>query len=283
MRDIMSDTNDRMVAFFEPAPEPVPEAVAEQIAETPEPTAVPEPTLLPEAELDEPDTVETPQGRMVPLKAVQHSRQRARDAEKRAVDAAEALAKAQGERDAFQRQLEAAQKVAQHAPVAVSASAPLATLPNPVEDPQGYAAAVRAQVMEGMFLDRLAESRAEYVKANSQAEFDKLASEWGELQAADPALVEQIRRAANPLAFAAQHVKRAKRLKEIGDDPDAYIEQQIAARLTQVVPAALPVVPATVQQRAAPPAVPASLAASRSTGPRGNEQPASGFDALFVK
>ena len=289
----MPDTMDDFLAPPTVEPDPAPEPVAEQITETPEPTDAPESAPAPEAEPDEPDAVETSQGRMVPLKAVQHSRQRARDAEKRATDAAEALAKAQGERDAFLRQIEALQKAPPApVPVPVAPPAPPPEAPNPITHPQEYADWADARAEARAFSRRYASAVEDFLEANSRDDLDALIADWGKVETAHPELGQKLKDSNNPLSFAQKQIKRFKAMKEIGDDPVAWAEAQKTKWLAEqqsaapAAPTPLPVVPSPVapRPRVDPATIPASLAASRSATPRGEQtQPIDDFDGLFPK
>lgn len=88
-------------------------------------------------------------------------------------------------------------------------------------------------------------ARKEFGNETVQAAMD-----WG-LQRAqqNPAFQAEYLRQKHPIDWAVKQFKRDKILSELGDDPDAFIEQRVAARL-----AALNTAPAALTQTQAPPA-----------------------------
>ena len=86
----------------------------------------------------------------------------------------------------------------------------------------------------------------------------------------NPHLSHQLLQSASPFHAAVNLYKRQKFVQSIGDDPDAWLEQQIAARMQAAAP------PVQNKPAAPPPSVASATPAGAATAP-----PVSGFDALF--
>lgn len=153
------------------------------------------------------------------------------------------------------------------------AQEPKAKEPDFYEDPEGRLARERQEMQKALFNERLNISEA----LARQAHGDELVSAaqvaFAEEAGRNPFLREELQRQANPYGFVVQWHKRQSVLSKLGDDPEAYIEAQVQARLAAMQQQAQP-----VQSRPAAP--PPSLASAPGSGAQ-KDPPASGFAALF--
>lgn len=131
------------------------------------------------------------------------------------------------ERDALKRQLEEARRQPAQP---VERKEPAVTVPDPLLDPEGYAKHVREQIREDMLNERREDSlRAAHGKYG--AEFDeayRLAKERIDL---DPALKAKMQASRDPGETLIQWHREQKVMREVGNDPNAWLEKKLEERL----------------------------------------------------
>lgn len=150
--------------------------------------------------------------------------------------------------------------------------------PSVFEDEEGYTNHLNATIAQQVFAAKL-----ELSEENARERFPDLAQIMGTVEdeqgvahvnwinavRKNPALAQQFERAADPVRFAYQTLKKLKALEEIGDDPNAYRERlraeiaaELAAKAQQPVatPAGQPAKPA--------PVIPQTLAGTASKASR---------------
>lgn len=203
----------------------------------------------------------------------------------------------QGEIAAMKAQMEALSKAQQQAvqapqaPVQQAAPVPIPPPPNPVEDPEGYAAwfenrqaNVRANISERVL-------RAE---VKNDAEINAKIALFREAAEANPNLGVMLRVHPEPYRYAyemgkqieqqrADQAKRDAMLKELGDTPDlAAYKEKIAAEVRAQLEAEYANAP--MNARPAPVVLPQSLGTARSAAPRAMEPvSAPSFDEVFQR
>jgi hypothetical protein len=225
-------------------PEPVvePEPAPEPEPETPEPEPAPEPSPEPQPE--------EPEARHVPLSVFLDARDREKELKRRV-----------------------AELEAQSAP-----QAPPEDMPDPIDDPRGFAAWQTQQVEQRIVAERFTMSDIMAKQVHGE-EAVKTAAEWAfEKAKADPAFHLAYMRQPHPLDWIVREHKRQGLVSEIGDNVDDWFAREAAKRgYVQGAPVAAAPAPAVVTpQQAARPAPPRSIAsdapASAPTAP-----PTSGF------
>lgn len=241
-------------AAVEAQPEPVASEVAAPQPAAPEaPAVAAEPAPIAEAQPREDD------GRFAPISALQEERRK---------------------RQELERTVEEMRKASQPKPQPVEP----AKLPDPYDDPQGYARAIETQTQEGLLQMRFQMSN-EMARAQFGADEVETARQWAvERAASDPAFDLAISRQPHPMAWIVQQHKRDGLLSQIGEDPDAYVRRRAAELGLTAVPAA---VPAAVAPQPAPVAVtpPRSLVSAPAAGGAGVKDvptgPMTALDAAF--
>lgn len=161
-------------------------------------------------------------------------------------------------RQALQREVEALRKAQQPQ-----------KQPDFYEDPEGRLTQERAQVQHMLWNERLNMSETLARQSHGDEAVDGAREAFAEEVKRNPALYAELQRQANPYGFVVQWHKRQSVLSKMGDDPEAYIEAQVKARLEAMQ---------AVQPK--PSAPPPSLASAAASGGQ-KEPPASGFGALF--
>lgn len=149
--------------------------------------------------------------------------------------------------------------------------------PSVFEDEEGYTNHLNTQIAQQVFAAKL-----ELSEENARERFPDLAQIMGTVEdeqgvahvnwinavRKNPALSQQFERAADPVRFAYQTLKKLKVMEEIGDDPNAYRERlraEIAAELAAKA-TATPAAPAVGAKPA--PVIPQTLAGTASKASR---------------
>lgn len=236
--------------------DPVTEEVVQPVEE-PTPETVEEPTQ----EVAEPVTpAQEAEARQVPLNVVLDERDRRKAAE--------------AERDRYKQQWEAAQQRQQPR-----------TVPDPYDDPQGFAAYQEQHVQQALTAQKFQMSELMAKQVHGEETVQK-ASEWAlERANSDPTFAAAYHQQAHPIDWIVQQHKRDSLYSQLPTDVnslDELIEREIAKR-TASVAATAPAL--AVPQQAIPPAkVPRSLA-TQGSGPSDVRQVATGptaaVEALF--
>lgn len=213
------------------APEPVAEAQAE--APVAEPQG--EPPAAPPAAVEEP--------KHVPITALLDERDK---------------------RQAFAREAEELRrKVAEYE----AKAAQPAPEPDFFSDPEGYLSKVQQQFEHRLWNDRLNTSETLSRRHYGDSLVTEAATAFKEAAAVSPALTAELRNQADPYGYVVAWHKRQRVVSQMGDDPDAWIEAQVQARLAAKMPAQ-------------PNPAPRSLAAAPSASST-KEPVVSGFQSLF--
>lgn len=163
---------------------------------------------------------------------------------------------------------------------------PEAEVPDPYDDPKGYADYQQQQInaarVEAKFeiSDRFA--RQQHGEETVQGAID-----WAAAKAqAEPMFAAQYMQQQDPIGWIVQQHKRDAMLADIGDSPDDWFEREAAKRgwQKQDAPAAAAVAAVEPKQATAPAKVPRSLA-SQGSAPsdvrHAASGPLAGVDALF--
>lgn len=239
---------------MEAAPE-----VVEEAAPNPEP--VEEAPVEPEQPAQEPEPAQQePEARHVPISAMLDERDK-----RKALEA---------ERDRYKQQLEEAQQ--RQKPQNV---------PDPYDDPQGFAAYQEQRVQEAVTQQRFQMSEL-MAKQQHGEEVVTKASQWAlEKANSDPAFAAAYHRQPHPIDWIVQQHKRDAILSDIGDNVDDWFTREAAKRGYMPANVAAPAPAVAQTQQATPPVkVPRSLA-TQGSGPSDVRQVATGptaaVDALF--
>jgi hypothetical protein len=245
-----------------PAPEPAqpePQAAPEPKPESAKPEPKPAAETPKELEGEDEDDLTVQEGdRTVPLRAYGRVRTERNDYKSQ-------VAAKDTEIRLLREQIEEAKRTPpvprQDAKPATPAAPP--QMPNPVEDPDGYARwdADRRWDM------RLDMSESVLRGAKPAAEVDEALKLFKEEAGRNPALAASLRQQQHPWGWMFEQAQKIKAQREIGDDPAAYrakLEAEIRAQIA--AEAAPPAEPTSA--RPASPSVPRSLANTRSAAPR---------------
>ena len=268
-----SDAGNPIDSFFgDPvgAPAAAPEPAVTE-AEPIAPAAVEPPAPEP-ADDDAEPPAPMPGQPTVPRSALEDERRKRKDWKEQYTRADEQLRAEKTAREAdkaARADLEAQLAELRKAAPAPAPATPAVQFPNPIEDPDGYRAAVRADAVQIAWDNALNMSEQIYISANPGADTKAMAARFIEAAKADPSLQVKLRQSPHPYDFVAKHLKKADALAKVGDDPDAWIEAELARR--QAAQAAGTVVPAAVAPATprATPVLPPSLATARSATPTG--------------
>jgi hypothetical protein len=273
----MADTNSELEAFLQestsaPASVPPEPAQPASTGESPPPSSTPAP-VQDDDDGDDASPASAEEGvQAVPREALEAERRRRQDWKQKA-------ATAEGQNAELRRQLEAFQRGGapqpqQQAQPAQQPSTPLwrlpeVPIPNPLEDPNGYAQALLYEQTRRLEVDRF-NHRLDQSEEKARAKLgdeavDQLIADfraWPQ-SAKDEVFAEKDAYAALAKRVAAQRVQ-----KELGDDPDAWREserQRIRAEIEAEIGGTAPAPSATPSRVAnlAP-----SLANARSSAPR---------------
>ena len=141
-------------------------------------------------------------------------------------------------------------------------------LPNPVEDPHGYAAAIAHQ----RWSDKLDLAQDAFEEANPDVDVKNLVTRFKAEVEKDPSLGVRFREARNPYKFANQQIKRIDAMAEIGPDPAAFrskLEAELRAKweAERVANQAAGVQPVAPREAAPAANLPRSLATARAAPP----------------
>jgi hypothetical protein len=141
-------------------------------------------------------------------------------------------------------------------------------IPDPVDDPNGFASYQNAQMQDMLMRERFAMSK-EIASQQFGAEAVETARQWAmEKAAKDPAFDLALGQQQHPLGWIVQQHKRDGLLSKIGDDPDAFVRARALELGFSPAPSAVAATVAPMGQPA-PVAVPQptrSLAAAPSSG-----------------
>ena len=152
---------------------------------------------------------------------------------------------------------------------------PAQDIPDPVLEPERFVRWQQVQMATQLFANNVRVSQR--MMREKHQDYDEIEAIFAEEANRDPVLARQLLQSDFPAEFAYTHGKRLKLMREIGDNPDAYIEAKVAERLAQQ---------GSQREPQAPPArppVPKSLAAVPNAQPRddrGRYAPASLSDIL---
>lgn len=265
-----------------PAPEPAqpdPEPALEPVDATPtEVPADPPPVDPVDAPAEPVEGEQTPADVKGLLAAVQATRRQREDHKGRAD-------KLEGELAAHKAELEALRKAAltpppappqPAAPVVQQQPAEPVPIPNPLEDPAGWQA-YQSQVMLN---ERLNTSETILRSQIPDEDIDAKMEVFKKACDSNPSLRIQLAQQAHPWKWAYSHAQKLMAMDEIGADPAAYrskleteLRAKIEAELLEKAAAATPEPAAALAPVAAAPAaprpnIPASIATTRSAGPR---------------
>lgn len=231
------------------APELAPAIEAPQPAAPDAPAVAAEPTPEPTPQPREED------GRFAPISALQDERQKRQDLERQVAE--------------------------MRAAMAPKPQADQPKVPDPYDDPAGYARHIEQQ-QQGEFLRMRFQMSHEMAKQQYGNDEVEAARQWATERASkDPAFDMALGQQAHPMAWIVQQHKRDGLLSQIGEDPDAFVRRRAA----ELGIGAVPAVPAASAPTPAPaPTPPRSLASAPAAGggvkdiPTG---PMSALDAAF--
>lgn len=142
-------------------------------------------------------------------------------------------------------------------------------IPDPVDDPNGFAQFQSAQMQDMLMRERFSMSK-EIASQQYGADTVETARQWAmERAAKDPSFDMALGQQQHPLGWIVQQHKRDGLLSKIGDDPDAYVRSRAAELGYQISPAPAAVAPVAAMVQPAPVAVaqpPRSLAGAPGSG-----------------
>lgn len=141
-------------------------------------------------------------------------------------------------------------------------------------DPEGFLAQQQQLVQQALWNERLNTSEIVAREKFGDEAVEKAAEAFRAAAQNSPALAAEFRRQANPYSYVIAWHKKQSTLEKMGDDPDAWINAQIEARLAE----RMAQMSQPVQSK--PSAPPPSLASAAAAGGT-KEPPASGFSAMF--
>lgn len=166
-------------------------------------------------------------------------------------------------------------------------------VPDPFEDPEGYAEHQSFALQQQLKVQAFSNSKL-IAESSPDAALIPEALAWAQQRAdQDPGFRQQSFNHHHPVGFAIQEFKRHKTMTMVGDDPDAFVRQRAAA-LGYVLPnqdpnpapapAAQPApAPTTPQRPVAPrPSLASTPAAGAHTAPKVRDGEAT-FDAMFSR
>jgi hypothetical protein len=228
-----------------PAPEVAP---VEPPAPEPEAPPAPEPTPEPAPEAPKED-------KSVPLSALLDERDRRKAAEAKAAE------------------FEARQ----------SAPAPV-DMPDPIDDPRGFADWQQNQVQQAVIANRFEVSDL-MAKQQYGEETVKTAAEWAmEKAKAEPLFAQAYMQQPHPIDWIVREHKRSALLSEVGDNPDDWFQREAAKRgYAPTAPNSAPAPAVAAPQPAVKPAVPPRSIASDAPAPKVQGDPSADFMAIFKR
>lgn len=164
-------------------------------------------------------------------------------------------------------------------------------VPDPFEDPEGYAQHQSAALQQQLKAQAFSNSKL-IAESSPDAALIPEALAWAQQRAEqDPGFRHQSFNHHHPVGFAIQEFKRHKTMTLVGDDPDAFVRQRAAAlgyvlpnQDPNPAPAAQPApAPTTPQRPVAPrPSLASTPAAGAHTAPKVRDGEAT-FDAMFSR
>jgi len=243
----------------EPAPAPEPEPAAAEAAPVAEETAPAQPEGEAEAQ-------PAHEGAMVPRSALEATRRDWKEKAVRAEEQAKAkdaeLARVLAEYEAFKKQAAQPPQPAQQ-PQAPQTFAPL---PNPAEDPQGYAVAVERRIMN----ERL--NFSEMVARKEHPDMDEKFAIFQRAVSQNPAIHAEVMNDPHPWERMYREARRIEMLEQMGPDPDAFrakIESEARAKWeAEYAAKAPPPAPPPPQINPAAGITTPSLGSARGSAPR---------------
>lgn len=254
-------------------PSDAPEAPAPEPAPKPEPDAKLDAKPAPERDEDDDAALvpTSPDGRTVPLAALEAERQQRKDHKGRAD-------RLEGEVAELRRQFEEARKAAAAPPPPQQPPQfqppPLQPLTREDIERNPMALLERAQLVAEMqenkaWSDKLDLSEEALRDKLGDEAVDAIQADWKIMLAENPSLFTELRQQRSPYKFAAKKVEAWRAAKEVGDDPAAYrskLEAELRAKWE-----AERAEPEPAQQRSGSmPRMAPSLATARSAAPRGS-------------
>lgn len=229
----------------EVVPEPVEAPAPEAKAEVP-PEPAPEPAPEPEASRE---------AKSVPLSALLDERDRRKEAERKAAE----------------------YESRQAAPAPVE-------MPDPVDDPHGFASWQNNQVQQALMSQRFEMSDL-MARQQYGEETVKTAAEWAMDKAkADPLFATAYMQQPHPIDWIVREHKRSGLINDIGDDADAWFVREAEKRgFAPTAPNTAPASAVAASPQALKPAVPPRSIASDASAPKVQGEPAADFMAIFKR
>lgn len=262
----MADKSTELDAFLG-APEPEPAPAPEPKQDAAQPDAKPDAEPPDKADDDAPVTT-SPDGRTVPLAALEAERAQRRDHKGRAD-------RLEGEVAALRRQFEEAKQAAQHPPQPQYQPPPLRALTREDIEANPMAVLERAQQIaeaeaNARFSDKLDLSEEALRDKIGDEAVDQLQADWKVMLGENPTLSYELRKERNPYKAAHKLVEAWRLQRDIGTDPEAYkarlrAEWEAERGAQQQEQPLNPGPPGATLPRMAP-----SLATARSAAPRGS-------------
>ena len=161
---------------------------------------------------------------------------------------------------------------------------PATDVPDPFDDPQGYAAYNREQIEQQTTALRFQFSD-QFARQVHGAEAVDAAAAWAQEKAkANPAFAMSYMREQNPIDWIVREHKRDALLSDIGDNVDGWFTREAAKRGYAMQSASTQAAPVVVAATPAPkPAMPPRSIASDATPTRdaASENPMASMDAIF--
>jgi hypothetical protein len=189
----------------------------------------------------EPPSTPEPDARQIPISALLDEREKRQRAEREAEE--------------LRKQIEAQRQPQQ--------------VPDFYDDPEARLQMERQQTLQLAWSNKLDVSEMLARERHGEETVEAAKVAFIEACQTNPSIYSELQRQQNPYGYVVAWHKRQSVLAQMGDDPDKWIEQQIATRLQSAQ---------TVQPK--PPAPPPSISSATTAG--GNKAPvASGFSQLF--
>jgi hypothetical protein len=222
------------------------ETPAPEVEAPPAPEPAPEPTPEPEAPKED---------KSVPLTALLDERDRRKEAERRAAE------------------YESRQ----------AASAPV-DMPDPIDDPRGFAEWQNSQVQQALVSQRFEMSDL-MAKQQYGEETVKTAAEWAmEKAKADPLFATAYMQQPHPIDWIVREHKRSALVNDIGDNVDDWFAKEAEKRgYAPTAPNTAPAPAVAASPPAVKPAVPPRSIASDASAPKVQGDPSADFMAIFKR
>jgi hypothetical protein len=246
-----------------PEPAPSPESPAKPEAAPTPSTAPAKAKESPKDDADDADT-EPPAPQLgeavVPRRALEDERHKRQDWKERAV-------KAETQHAELMRQLEEAKKAPPPAPVQQQPPPQMQPLPDPQQDPVGFARGFAIQQQQMLLNERLNMSEMMLREKLGPDKVDEYVNEFKSHAERDPTLFGKLYTQTNPYGWMTREVDRLRLMRDVGDDPAALrsrIEAEARAKWEQEAAERGPAIP----QAAPVPGMQPSLANARSVASR---------------